>query len=36
MPEIQQFYHAECNESERLQSQSGQIEYITTMKYLKM
>lgn len=36
MQEIQQFYHAECNESERLQSQSGQIEYITTMKYLKM
>lgn len=36
MEEIQRFYHTECKESERLTSQSGQIEYITTMKYLKM
>ena len=36
MNEIQQFYHTECDESKRLSSQAGQIEYITTMKYLKM
>lgn len=36
MKEIQKFYNTECNESERLMSQSGQIEYITTMKYLEM
>ncbi len=36
MKEIQKFYNTEWNESERLISQSGQIEYITTMKYLKM
>lgn len=35
MEEIQKFYHEDCNESQRLNCQSGQIEYITTMKYLK-
>lgn len=34
MSEIQKFYQDEINESERLMSQAGQIEYITTMKYL--
>jgi len=32
--EIQKFYHEECKESERLASQAGKIEYLTTMKYL--
>ena len=36
MEEIQKFYTEDWNESQRLISQSGQIEYITTMKYLKM
>ena len=36
MEEIQKFYNTEWNESERLLPQSGQIEYITTMKYLEM
>lgn len=36
MKEIQKFYQSECDESKRLISQSGQIEYITTMKYLGM
>ena len=36
MKEIQKFYNIECKESERLMSQAGQIEYITTMKYLEM
>ncbi|MBD5476323.1 MAG: class I SAM-dependent methyltransferase [Lachnospiraceae bacterium] len=35
MEEIQKFYAEDWNESQRLVSQSGQIEYITTMKYLK-
>lgn len=35
MIEIQKFYQEEINESERLLSQAGQIEYITTMHYLK-
>ena len=35
MEEIQKFYSKEYNESQRLISQSGQIEYITTMKYLR-
>ena len=35
MEEIQKFYTEDCNESQRLISQSGQIEYITTMKYLE-
>ena len=35
MEEIQKFYSEDWNESRRLISQSGQIEYITTMKYLK-
>lgn len=36
MKEIQKFYTEDWNESRRLISQSGQIEYITTMKYLKL
>lgn len=35
MSEIQKFYEDDCNESKRLSSQAGQIEYITTMDYLK-
>lgn len=35
MEEIQKFYNEDNDESQRLSSQSGQIEYITTMKYLK-
>ena len=35
MEEIQRFYREDCDESRRLASQAGQIEYLTTMKYLK-
>lgn len=35
MKEIQKFYQDECNESMRLASQAGQIEYRTTMTYIK-
>jgi ubiquinone/menaquinone biosynthesis C-methylase UbiE len=34
MNDILKFYQEECDESTRLKSQSGQIEYITTMNYL--
>jgi 2-polyprenyl-3-methyl-5-hydroxy-6-metoxy-1,4-benzoquinol methylase len=33
--EIEKFYQDECNESIRLASQAGQIEYRTTMTYIK-
>ena len=36
MEEIQKFYNEECDESQRLMSQSGQIEFITTLRYLKL
>ncbi|WP_310603360.1 class I SAM-dependent methyltransferase [Anaerosporobacter sp.] len=36
MNEIQSFYEDDCNESQRLLSQAGQIEFFTTMHYLKM
>ena len=36
MEEIQEFYNKDCDESQRLLTQSGQIEFITTMKYLEM
>lgn len=36
LEEIQRFYNEECDESQRLISQSGQIEFITTMKYLRL
>ena len=32
--EIEEFYNKDCDESQRLLTQSGQIEFITTMKYL--
>lgn len=35
MKEIEKFYQDECNESMRLASQAGQIEYRTTMTYIK-
>lgn len=35
MQEIEKFYQDECNESIRLTMQAGQIEYRTTMTYLK-
>lgn len=35
MSEILKFYQVDINESERLLSQAGQIEFITTMHYLK-
>ena len=36
LEEMQKFYNEECDESQRLMSQSGQIEFITTMQYLKL
>lgn len=36
MHEIQKFYDEYCDENRRLISQLRQIEYITTMKYLRM
>ncbi len=36
MEEIQKFYNIDCDESQRLITQSGQIEFTTTMKYLKL
>ncbi len=34
MNDILSFYHNDCDESKRLLSQAGQVEYLTTMNYL--
>ena len=35
MNDIFDFYRTECDESERLSSQAGMLEYLTTMNYIK-